>query len=63
MNAINTIDARVWAKNFIKAVKENPSIATDFGTVTGWFAYAIMAGYDAGCKKAKEEEELTVAKD
>ena len=44
-------DARVWAKEFIKSVKKKPSIATDEGTMIGWFANAIMSGYD----KAKKE--------
>ena len=44
----NTIDARKWAKQFIKRVKKDPSIALDEGCMLGWFANAIMAGYDKG---------------
>jgi hypothetical protein len=44
-------DALVWAEEFVKIVKENPAIATDEGAMLGWFANAIMAGYDdARCK-------------
>ena len=43
---VGTFDAKVWAKEFIKIVKKKPSIATDEGTMIGWFANAIMAGYD-----------------
>ena len=38
--------AKVWASEFIKLVKKNPKIAIDEGTMLGWFANAIMAGYD-----------------
>jgi hypothetical protein len=41
-----TVEATVWAKEFVRAVQNNPSIATDEGTMQGWFANAIMAGYD-----------------
>jgi hypothetical protein len=30
----------------MRITKENPSIPTDEGTMLGWFANAIMAGYD-----------------
>jgi hypothetical protein len=43
---IGNCDAGVWAKEFVETVKKNPSIATDEGTMIGWFANAIMAGYD-----------------
>lgn len=41
-----SFDARVWAKEFVSIVKQNPSIATDEGTMIGWFANALMRGYD-----------------
>jgi hypothetical protein len=42
-------DAQKWAKAFIKQHKElNEEI------LVGWFANAIMAGYDEGMRKAKE---------
>lgn len=46
-----TIDAREWAEEFVKAVKNNPEIATDEGTMIGWFANAIMAGFDEACRR------------
>ena len=42
----HTVDARVWAKEWIAHIKANPSIATDEDCMIGWFANAIMAGYD-----------------
>jgi len=46
-------DAKVWTEEFVKMVKAKPEIATDEGTMLGWFANAIMTGYD---KRASEEE-------
>lgn len=48
---VGEFDAQVWAKEFVKIVKEKPEIATDEGTMISWFASAIMAGYD----RAKRE--------
>ena len=41
-----SMDARVWAQKWMEHIKENPSIATDEDCMIGWFANAIMAGYD-----------------
>ncbi len=41
-----SFDARDWAKAFVEHVTANPAIATDEGTMIGWFANAIMRGYD-----------------
>jgi len=49
---IGEFDAKVWAEEFVKMVKAKPGIATDEGTMIGWFANAIMAGYD---QRASEE--------
>ena len=40
-------DATVWAKEFVKLVKEKPEIAISEWTMTWWFANAIMAWYDS----------------
>lgn len=45
---LGNIDARDWAKMWLETVKKNPAIPTDEGTMIGWFANAIMTGYDAG---------------
>lgn len=44
---IGNMDGKVWAEEFVKMVKKKSSIATDEGTMIGWFANAIMAGYDS----------------
>ena len=46
-----SFDATVWAKKFVEAVELNPSIATDEGCMIGWFANAIMRGYDHAINK------------
>lgn len=43
---IGSVDASIWAKEFVRIVKKNPKVATDEGCMIGWFANAIMAGYD-----------------
>jgi hypothetical protein len=43
---ISNLDAQIWAKEFINTVKLHPEIATDKETMIGWFANAIMTGYD-----------------
>jgi len=47
-----SFDARDWARAFIELVRRNPEIAFDEGTMIGWFANAIMRGYDTGYSKA-----------
>lgn len=53
-----SFDARVWAKAFVKHVAKNPDIATDEETMVGWFANAIMRGYDENDiqRRARERE-------
>lgn len=45
-NFYESFDARDWAKAFVAHVTENPSIATDEGTMLSWFASALMRGHD-----------------
>lgn len=54
----HTMDARVWASEFIAAVEKNPGIPVDQGTMIGWFANAIMAGYDEANRRAKASAPL-----
>ena len=58
---VGNFDAQVWATEFCKAVKEKPHIASDESTMLGWFANAIMAGYDKGCSHA--DAALTAERD
>ena len=43
----HTMDAQVWVQKWMETIKEHPNIPTDEGTMVGWFANAIMAGWDA----------------
>jgi hypothetical protein len=45
-------DAAIWVKEWMRVIKEHPQIPTDANTMIGWFANAIMAGYD----RAKNEK-------
>lgn len=45
----HTMDAQVWANEFAKQFPE-----IDKGTMLGWFANAIMAGYDTAMSKRAE---------
>jgi len=60
--SFNALD---WAKAFVKMVKENPSIATDEDTMLGWFANALMRGFDESLRRqcaelaAQSGEKLT----
>lgn len=42
------IDHHAWTDEWLRVITENPSISTDRATMSGWFANAIMAGYDKG---------------
>ena len=46
-----TMDARVWAKAWKQHIKKHPKIPTDEGTMIGWFANAIMVGFDEGQRR------------
>ena len=45
-NLIGNFDAQVWADAWLETLASNIDIATDRATMIGWFANAIMAGYD-----------------
>ena len=46
VNLTQTFDARVWAREWMQYIRRRPSIATNEECMLGWFANAIMAGYD-----------------
>lgn len=51
-----TVDAKVWAEEWRKRLVNNPSMAADEGAMLGWFANAIMAGFDtANARNAKAQ--------
>ena len=54
INLHDTTDATIWTKEWLKTIEAHLEIPTDEGTMIGWFAIAIMAGYDAG-RRAGEQ--------
>ncbi len=56
---VGQFDAKVWAEEFVKMVKDKPEIATDEGTMIGWFANAIMAGHDYALNMKAEKGKWT----
>lgn len=59
MGLHGTINAVLWQEKWMEILKEHPNIPNDEGTMIGWFANAIMTGYDA----AREKYEITDAHD
>jgi hypothetical protein len=53
-----SFDAMDWAKEFVRTVKKHPHIATDEGTMLGWFANAIMRGFDEANSRIERIEEI-----
>lgn len=52
-----SFDARDWAEEFVRLVKENPQIPYDEECMIGWFANALMRGWDEhGSRTAKEDK-------
>lgn len=51
----HTIDATIWASQWMKTIAAKPEIATDEATMLGWFANAIMAGYDTANARQRAE--------
>lgn len=43
----HTMDARAWVDEWMR-LTDPSAIARDEGAMLGWFANAIMAGYDTG---------------
>lgn len=55
--ALNTMDAGVWAKEFIGVLSRKPAgTMLDEGFMVGWFANAIMRGHDIGQTRLLEEQ-------
>uniref|UniRef100_A0A6M3J041 Uncharacterized protein n=3 Tax=viral metagenome TaxID=1070528 RepID=A0A6M3J041_9ZZZZ len=58
---VNSMDARVWAKEFMRLYEnsrkapQNIPDWVDEDLMRGWFANAIMAGYDNATRKLQAE--------
>jgi len=51
-----TWDATIWARAFVDHVRRRPSIPLSESTMLGWFANAIMVGYDKGKSESTSVE-------
>ncbi len=52
---IGNLDAKIWAEEFVKTVKEHSNIPTDEATMLGWFANAIMTGFDVSARREQQK--------
>jgi hypothetical protein len=50
----HTLDARIWADEWLKTIKEHPEIPLDRAAMISWFANAIMAGWDTATLRMKK---------
>lgn len=52
----HTMDASIWADKWFETLQKHPEIHKDKGTMIGWFANAIMAGYDTAVMRCSKGE-------
>ena len=50
-NLALTMEASFWVEEWIKAVKENPSLPLNEATMMNWFNTALTIGYNVGYEK------------
>lgn len=62
LEILESFDARDWANSFNEVLVEKGEQPFDPEWLTGWFANALMRGYDEG-KKSRVEEIITIDKD
>ena len=56
---VNSTDATVWAKEFCHIVGQKiPEIKDEEDWIMGWFANAIMAGWDQAARKYNQPKML-----
>jgi hypothetical protein len=51
---VSTTDATIWVQEWLKTIKEHPGIPTDEDAMLGWFANAIMAGWDESKRNTRD---------
>ncbi len=59
VNLSDTFDAQIWVQEWMKTIGKHPDIPTDEGTMVGWFASALMAGYDYAYREMEKNPEET----
>ena len=53
----NSFDAAVWAHAWMVIQQDNPGMCAEYDTVYGWFANALVTGFDEGCRYANKNAE------
>lgn len=48
------IDGQMWARHYLSVIRQSPHLVFDESFMESWFCNAIMTGYDAGLKAAKQ---------
>lgn len=56
-----TFDAQAWTKAWLDQLSKTPDIATDEGAMLGWFANAIMRGFDEKAQRIGTEQDQLIA--
>lgn len=60
VDPLTTTDAKLWADEFMKVKARLGEQKFDHAMMLGWFANAIMQGYDEGRRRAKADAQATV---
>lgn len=60
-NFQQSFDARAWARAFLEQVQVCPALATDEGAMIGWFANALMRGFDEHASRMDSAARVRVA--
>lgn len=55
-----SFDATVWVKAWLETIAAHPDVPTDEGTMIGWFANALMRGYDERARRYPESARSVV---
>jgi hypothetical protein len=56
-----SFDARDWATAFVERARRDPLFTTDEGTMIGWFANALMRGYEEHGRRLSECQKVAGA--
>lgn len=58
-----SFDAQVWAKAFVERASKDHTFAADESNMIGWFANALMRGYDEHARQVRAKSTTTDALD
>ena len=61
IDPLQTIDAKLWADEFMATKQRLGDAEFDHAMMLGWFANAIMRGYDEGKRLGATDAQATIA--